>query len=223
MSESSIARPHSVNYWVSLPRGGKKRIAEQAKVSRVHAWAAFNKRWNPGIHVANELSKATEGKVSPEDLILTQQVYRLGIDAGTTTGWSLIHRESRSLIQIGEFHYAERPVRGKGGWFDAKSFSQVIDSIDHFCVVAYIEMPAFVPGKGIKTVAAQYDTLGCIRAILTERSVPMNWVNPATWKRKAGLWGRGKKASIELAKSLYPGLETDSVDIAESVLISHFG
>jgi hypothetical protein len=69
---------------------------------------------------------------------------------------------------------------------------------------------------------------GVIQAVLDVAGFKAEAVQPQTWKRMYGLGGADKADSLEMARSLYPGLSTDLKRMkdhnrAESLLLAHYG
>ncbi len=90
--------------------------------------------------------------------------------------------------------------------------------------LAIIERPQAM--RGSVTVLSQGDSYGALRAIAGVWARRVERVNPATWKRRFGIAGKGKgKAdSIAVARRLY-GEALPKVlrnDVAEALLIAHF-
>ena len=76
---------------------------------------------------------------------------------------------------------------------------------------------------------------GVIQGVLAALKQPYQFVEPATWKRRAGLIGKPKKAALTKVKELFPnsadlflhgrgkGSEAAAIGRADAVLIARFG
>ena len=89
-------------------------------------------------------------------------------------------------------------------------------------VLAAIERPLAMR-TGV-TALSQGDSDGALRAIAATWAQRVDRVNPATWKRRFGLIGKGKAESVAEARRLYGGALPKRLrnDLAEAVLIAHF-
>lgn len=71
-------------------------------------------------------------------------------------------------------------------------------------MLAAMERPIPMPSLPAQTIAAQFDTVGALRAVLMCRACAVTMVAPGVWKRAYGLH-RDKDASREVAVKLHPG------------------
>lgn len=89
-------------------------------------------------------------------------------------------------------------------------------------VLAMIERPQAM--RGSVTVLSQGDSYGALRAIAGVWARRVERVNPAEWKRRFGLYGKGKAESVAVARRLYGDALPKRLrnDLAEALLIAHF-
>ena len=94
--------------------------------------------------------------------------------------------------------------------------------------MALIEDLHMRPGNGGAATASLLDSRGVVRAVLEIAGVQVVEVQPITWKGFYGLLAKDKRASLDVAKKLCPGLahllqrQLDH-NRAESLLIAHYG
>jgi crossover junction endodeoxyribonuclease RuvC len=91
-------------------------------------------------------------------------------------------------------------------------------------VTVAIERPIAMPSLPAQTIAAQFDTVGAIRALCSLRFDATNFVAPSEWKKLFGL-SKDKTGSREAALRLYPSAPVARVkdhNRAEAVLIAHW-
>jgi hypothetical protein len=88
--------------------------------------------------------------------------------------------------------------------------------------LAMIERPQAM--RGSVTVLSQGDSYGALRAIAGVWAQRIERVNPAEWKRRFGLHGKGKAESVAVARRLYGDALPKRLrnDLAEALLIAHF-
>ena len=90
-----------------------------------------------------------------------------------------------------------------------------------------MERPIAMPSLPAQTIAAQFDTVGAIRALCTLRFDALEFVAPSEWKKLFGLKG-GKEAKTDsraAALRLYPNAPVTRAkdhNRAEAVLIGHW-
>lgn len=91
-----------------------------------------------------------------------------------------------------------------------------------------IEQVASRPGQGVVSVFGFGASYGAVCAVADTMGVPVILVPPAKWKRKAGLIGKSKDASLNAAREMYPRVATKLFKRkkdngrAEAVLISKY-
>lgn len=157
----------------------------------------------------------------------------IGIDPGLTGALSLI--TPGRLLEC-----ADIPVCPNGtasgsmrNWLDVEALNNLLAtwSTRHgfatSSVLTAIERPIPMPNLPAQTIAAQFDTVGAIRAMVASRSWGrrLEFINPRAWKSSFGL-GTDKGASRACALRLYPTAPVTRVkdhNRAESLLIAHYG
>lgn len=84
-------------------------------------------------------------------------------------------------------------------------------------------------GNSMHSQASMMRSRGAIEAVLDVARLPYQVVQPQTWKRHFALLGKDKKASLEVARSLYPAnaekhlARVKDHNRAEAVLMAHYG
>ncbi len=153
----------------------------------------------------------------------------LGIDPGVSGALALLCTQ-RGLLELGNV-----PTCGNGT--EAATVSREVDArathellrewwTRHGAVTEYalamIERPQAM--RGSVTALSQGDSYGALRAVAAAWAQRVDRVNPATWKRRFGLYGKGKPASVEVARRLYGDALPKRLrnDLAEALLIAHF-
>ena len=69
---------------------------------------------------------------------------------------------------------------------------------------AVIERVASRPGQGVSGVFAFGRAVGVLEGVVQALDIPYSYVAPQVWKRHHGLLKQKKRASLELARKLYP-------------------
>ncbi|HKZ73504.1 MAG TPA: hypothetical protein VJ011_05530 [Steroidobacteraceae bacterium] len=90
---------------------------------------------------------------------------------------------------------------------------------------AIVERQHARPGQGVSSCYSLGYGTGLVAGILATLSIPLEWAEPAAWKRAMGLpRGADKGASIELASRLFPTAEIGRKDgRAEALLLAEYG
>ncbi len=145
----------------------------------------------------------------------------LGIDPGITGGFAVIESD-------GAFVTAEDlPIirDGRLGWIDASAFtSRLIEIRGGRELRATVERVHAMPLNGSQAAFSQGATLGSILASLQVLRVPIELVQPATWKKSHGL-SKDKSASLDRARLMFPSADLDRKrdhNRAEALLIAEF-
>ncbi len=159
---------------------------------------------------------------------------QIGIDPGLTGALASI-RDGK-VIAVVDIPTVKREV-GPGQEVDARRLLAIIgmltgDDFPHFIIERVRAMPRRVGGKEVKMGAQSMfnfgETFGVIRGVVSITGYPYTFVEPASWKRRAGLIGGSKEDAVELAKKLYPEASRwlyrkKDHNRADAILIAHFG
>lgn len=153
--------------------------------------------------------------------------FNIGIDPGLKGGVAIIRLAWNAIHPM--------PIRGvnTGGVIDVNLLLDILPVPAAACAV-YIENQRIVKGQGATSALTIGTNYGKILGALEAIGYPYREVPPATWKRRAGLWGKDKAASVELAVRLYPAMadqlayklkkELKLIEgQAEALLIQRFG
>ena len=94
--------------------------------------------------------------------------------------------------------------------------------------IAVIELQHPRPGNAVASSAAMMRGYGELLGILASQGTQVYTVRPQAWKRHLGLIGQDKKASLSLARELFPSLQDRLLrqkdhGRAEALLIGHAG
>jgi len=133
-----------------------------------------------------------------------------------------------SVIALHDMPTSAR-LHGKGQQVDASALTTIIMDIkagQH--VVAYIEQVSAMPGQGVSSMFRFGESVGIVLGVLGALQVPIRWVSPAMWKKRAGLTGKEKDAARTLAIQRHPEIAdmlTRKKDTgrADAILIAEFG
>lgn len=156
----------------------------------------------------------------------------IGIDPGLTGAIALLHPIHLSVYDIP----VEYTPGGKGRQICVPKLHGLVGHVSDFAVVAVMErvraMPRKTGGREVKMGAQSMfnfgDTFGCLRTVAELGIASLTIVEPAVWKRRAGLIGKDKDAARELAIELFPELADQlkrkkDHGRAEALLIARFG
>lgn len=153
----------------------------------------------------------------------------LGIDSGVTGAIAAADGHGSYQVQDfdTEFIAGDRKVKRRlnGALFRKQIRSIVPPGVKALAVIEELHMR---PGNGgAATFSLGYST-GLAKGILEAEGITVVEVQPITWKGFYGLLGKEKRASIETAIKLCPGLahllqrQMDH-NRAESLLLAHYG
>ena len=112
---------------------------------------------------------------------------------------------------------------------DGRAFAQLLREMVPAgeSALVMVEQVRVMGGKNnaVQTQGSLMRTLGALEAVLEVLRMPPTMLEPQTWKRFYGL-GSDKKASLELARRLYPTAVLHLAkhhNRAEAVLLAHYG
>lgn len=152
----------------------------------------------------------------------------IGIDPGLT-GAIAVHEPVRDWAQIIDLP-TQPKTSGKGQQLDAGVLAAMLRGIQatHAPLHAYIERQRPMPKQGTVSVMSLGQTVGVIEGVCASLGIARTYVEPAAWKRKAGLIKQGKGASRQRAAEAFPALAEQFTRArddgrAEALLIAMYG
>jgi crossover junction endodeoxyribonuclease RuvC len=93
-------------------------------------------------------------------------------------------------------------------------------------LVAYMEYISARPGQGVSSMFNFGKSCGIVQGILGALQIPVVFVTPVTWKKRANLSGKPKDMARTLAQQLYPGADLarkKDIGRADALLIARHG
>ena len=151
---------------------------------------------------------------------------RLGIDPGQTGAIAAF--DGTRIVGLIDMPTMTR-LHGQGQQVDPYTLTTaILDLRAGRDAVAIVEAVAARPGQGVSSMFRFGESVGVVVGVLGALQVPMRWVTPSVWKRRAGLLGRDKDAARSLAIQLHPEvadmlMRKKDVGRADAALIARFG
>lgn len=119
----------------------------------------------------------------------------IGLDPGSSSGAYGIIDEDGEYVTCGDIPVID-------GRVDARSLFVLLDMpFDGYIAVENVHT---MPGQGIASSGKFMRAAGAIEATAVLTSCPVTLVNPQMWKKHHGLIGKDKKASLVLAREIWP-------------------
>ena len=151
-------------------------------------------------------------------------MYLVGIDPGLDGALAVIdaQEEIRHLIDMPTV----RGLRGKRK-VDVAALASVLREIhDDGCDAAVVENVHAMPGNGTVSMFGFGVSFGVLLGALEATGFRVITVEPAAWKRKAGLIGTAKAAALDLARTHWPEADLrlkKNIGRADALLIARYG
>ena len=149
----------------------------------------------------------------------------IGIDPGQTGAIAAI--SDGMVVALYDMPTMTR-LHGKGQQVDPSSLSSVLLEIPGTRRLVYLEAVAAMPGQGVSSTFRFGESVGIVLGVCGALQIPVYWVTPAIWKKRAGLTGKDKDASRTLAIQRHPEVSDmlerkKDVGRADAICIAEFG
>ncbi len=144
----------------------------------------------------------------------------LGIDPGLDGG--LVVLAGSKLLA----HIAMPTIReGKRRHLDLSALLRLLAAMPWYGATAYLEAQGPRPHQHVVATATQMLGYGQLIGLLAARAHPIVRVQPAVWKRWAGLIGQPKERSVVVANERWPelALKRTQHGLADAALIAAWG
>lgn len=122
----------------------------------------------------------------------------LGVDPGATGGLAVVDVALRKILDV-----LDVPTLTMSGWsvIDGAAVATWLDGVSYD--VAVLEKVDARPTDGRGSIAQFGRNAGGLAALLVATGRPLVLTPPSVWKRRGGLVGQPKKASLEAARLLF--------------------
>ena len=126
----------------------------------------------------------------------------VGIDPGQTGALAVLN--GGKITAILDMPTSAR-LHGKGLQVDGYTLSTwLLEETAGHNVQVLLEAVSAMPGQGVASMFRFGESLGVILGVCAALQLPIQWIRPVDWKRKAGLIGKDKDASRTLAIQRHP-------------------
>jgi len=153
---------------------------------------------------------------------------RIGIDPGLKGGLALLDDKGR-VRACEPMPVISRAYGRAGNQVDGAELSHILYKWTRYgmCPI-YLERVAARPNQGVASMFSFGHGVGVIEGVAAAFNIPLYWVLPTVWKRRAGLLRQDKDASRLKVRTEHPEIlellkTKDSVGIADAVLIAEYG
>jgi len=148
----------------------------------------------------------------------------VGIDPGQTGALAFMG-EGGMVESVHDMPIMAR-LHGKGQAVNAAELASII--LEHKPKKAILEAVSAMPGQGVSSTFRFGESFGVVLGVLGALQVPVKFIAPQTWKKKAGLIGKEKDAARTMAIMLHPEASdklTRKKDCgrADAILIAKYG
>ncbi|MFK0570598.1 hypothetical protein [Endozoicomonas sp.] len=99
------------------------------------------------------------------------------------------------------------------------------EQADHIAMV-YLEQVHAMPKQGVTSMFNMGRSFGAIEGVISTINLPLTYITPVTWKRRARLIGKEKDVSRTRALELYPAApltRKKDHNRADAILIARYG
>lgn len=132
------------------------------------------------------------------------------------------------------FEYSYMPIvpkpHGRGNQVDAYGVDALIRQWrqEHKIQGCKIERVGARPNQGVTGMFSFGRSVGILEGIMASYAIPVHFVLPINWKRRAGILKAEKDAARGVATQLYPSMAEvlktkKSIAIADAILIGRYG
>jgi crossover junction endodeoxyribonuclease RuvC len=142
----------------------------------------------------------------------------IGIDPGKTGCAVAIDADTRKVVGVCRF--AKETPSDIDNWLNCLT--------DKVQAVAYLEKVGAMPNQGVSSTFAFGEAVGLVRGLLIANLISFTEVRPQAWQKALGVKKQATKALLKkhtqaLAWQLHPETPVKTIDVADAVLIAHYG
>ena len=160
--------------------------------------------------------------------------YRIGIDPGLTGALALLeyNGEWPKLVEV-----VDMPIMALGTKSQQvnavaltrqlqKWESEIKQVVSLYKLVAFVEQVQSMPGQGVSSMFNFGMGYGIIQGVVEALKIPVIFVRPAAWKKKAGLLHADKDLARTKAIQIFPEADLNlkkHIGRADAILIAVYG
>ncbi len=149
----------------------------------------------------------------------------IGIDPGQTGALAVLQDGKVSALL--DMPTSAR-LHGKGQQVDGYTLSTwLLEQTASNDVQVLLEAVSAMPGNGASSMFRFGESVGVVLGVCGALQLPIKWIRPVDWKRRAGLISKPKDAARTLAIQLHPEvsdclIRKKDVGRADAICIAHF-
>lgn len=148
----------------------------------------------------------------------------IGIDPGITGALAALDAESLALVDVVDMPTL---LEGKKRRVNGSQLGRILrqwksDPIQ----MVYLEQVHSMPGQGVASMFSMGRSFGSAETAVTLLGLPLTYVSPVKWKRRARLIGKDKDVARTRAIELYPNAPLSRKkdhNRADAMLIARYG
>ena len=145
----------------------------------------------------------------------------IGIDPGKSGCAVAIDVATRKVVDVCRFS-KETPSEIDNWLEDLRTQGRYRDCF------AYLEKVGAMPNQGVSSTFAFGEAVGLVRGLLLGNGIGFAEVRPQAWQKALGVKKQATKAELKktmqaLAWQLHPETDPKTIDVADAVLIAHYG
>lgn len=150
----------------------------------------------------------------------------IGIDPGQTGAIAVI--KNGAVTHLHDMPVSAR-IYGKGQQVNGGELASLLmEARDGKPCIVLLEAVSAMPGNGGSSMFRFGESVGVVMGVCGTLQLPVHWIAPSIWKKRAGLTGKDKDAARTMAIQMFPGVAdqlTRKKDVgrADAILIAHFG
>ena len=150
----------------------------------------------------------------------------IGIDPGITGAFAVLEAETLNLLDVQDLPTLTKNKKQKFNGVGLTNPLLQWKSGKHSVQMCYLENVHAMPKQGVSSMFSMGRNPGIIEGVITALVLPVTYVSPVVWKRRAKLIRKEKDESRTRAIELYPEAphaRKKDYNRAEAILIARFG
>lgn len=150
----------------------------------------------------------------------------IGIDPGITGAMAAINADTLQLHAVVDFPTVSEGKKQRIFTYGTADILKQWESDADRIAMVYLEKVNAMPKQGVTSMFNMGRSFGAIEGVISALNLPLTYITPVTWKRRANLINKDKDVSRTRALELYPSApltRKKDHNRADALLIARYG
>ena len=150
----------------------------------------------------------------------------IGVDPGITGAFAVLEADSKQLLDVMDMPLLSEGKKQRIHGYELAKLLGRWNKGDYQVTMVYLEKVHAMPKQGVTSMFSMGRSFGAVETAISMLAMPITYITPQVWKRRARLIGQDKDVARTRALELYPEAPLTRKrdhNRADAILIARYG